>query len=491
MGNNDELLAEIARLQAAIQQKKQRSRPWWAMRGPKGGTYHPHATGSTHYGPRVRTVKPVHFPLASRNRTWVNPTAMGSSLGGSSATAFRTANIKQTTTSPRGVKSEETSPSTTSLAGSQGSSTCSDTPSHPIVNGGGDSVQKGYVRCGNKLVRVGAPAIARPTLSRTFVKPRLNTMTPRWSSKPLLPRRARKITVGNSAFWVNRTGYTLVRQQTPAKPRTESTTPKGYTKAGQRSLVRSALVSPTASSTPKKKTRRYCTFYNRFGRCSAGDRCPFIHDPTRVALCSRFLRGRCKEGNKCPFSHELKPEQLPLCSHFQRGACHNPDCPYIHIKVSADAPVCRFFVDDGFCPHGRECPKRHVYECPEFSETGRCTRPNCRLPHYCRTTVGRKRSPRLFSREKLAKPAEVTKRKRPLRMSRNLTLKVTQPPRPQPRYMESAAQEKSTSVVPRTSSSTTRRLTATSTMDQPKKPEEGLFRKNYDFISLDDDDEDE
>ncbi|KAJ1653329.1 hypothetical protein IWQ61_006527 [Dispira simplex] len=460
MGNNDELLAEIARLQAAIQQKKQRSRPWWAMRGPKGGTYHPHATGSTHYRPPVRTAKPVHFPLASRNRTWVNPTAMGSSLGGSSATAFRTANTKQTTTSPRGVKSEGTLPSTTSLVGSQGSSIYSDTPSScPIVNGGGDSVQKGYVRCGNKL--------------------------------PLLPRRARKITVGNSAFWVNRTGYTLIRQQTPAKPRIVSTTPKGYTKAGQRSLVRSALVSPTTSSTPKKKTRRYCTFYNRFGRCSAGDRCPFIHDPTRVALCSRFLRGRCTEGNKCPFSHELKPEQLPLCSHFQRGACHNPECPYIHIKVSADAPVCRFFVDDGFCPHGRECPKRHVYECPEFSETGRCTRPNCRLPHHCRTTVGRKRSPCLLSREKLAKPAEVTKRKRPLRMSRNLTLKVTQPPRPQPRYMESAAQEKSTSVVPRTSSGTTHRLTATSTMDQSKKPEEGLFRKNYDFISLDDDDEEE
>ncbi|KAJ1956572.1 hypothetical protein IWQ62_005273, partial [Dispira parvispora] len=171
MGNNDELLAEIARLQAAIQQKKQTSPPWWTMRGPKGN--HPNANGSTRFRPPARTAKPTHFPLASRNRTWVNPAATGNNSTKSSTPVSRTTNTQQTTTSPGGINSEGNSPPTTSAAGNQVSSTCSDTSSsHLTVNS--DSAHKGYVRCGNKLVRVGAPAIARPALPRPFVKPRLN-----------------------------------------------------------------------------------------------------------------------------------------------------------------------------------------------------------------------------------------------------------------------------------------------------------------------------
>ena len=37
----------------------------------------------------------------------------------------------------------------------------------------------------------------------------------------------------------------------------------------------------------KIKEKKFCLFYNRFGRCSRGDTCPFIHDPKRVALCPR------------------------------------------------------------------------------------------------------------------------------------------------------------------------------------------------------------
>ncbi|RKP34595.1 hypothetical protein BJ085DRAFT_8780, partial [Dimargaris cristalligena] len=117
------------------------------------------------------------------------------------------------------------------------------------------------------------------------------------------------------------------------------------------------------------------------GRCSAGEKCPFIHDPNRIAMCTRFLRGACTLGDKCPFSHDLKPERVPLCSHFQRGLCTKEDCPYLHIKMSADAPVCRDFVEEGFCSRGKQCDKRHVYECPDFTERGECSKPNCKLPH--------------------------------------------------------------------------------------------------------------
>lgn len=33
-------------------------------------------------------------------------------------------------------------------------------------------------------------------------------------------------------------------------------------------------------------------YYNRFGRCNHGQHCPYIHDPDKVAVCTR-----------CPPSH--------------------------------------------------------------------------------------------------------------------------------------------------------------------------------------------
>jgi hypothetical protein len=36
-----------------------------------------------------------------------------------------------------------------------------------------------------------------------------------------------------------------------------------------------------------KSEKKYCLFYNRYGRCSRGDSCQYIHDPNHVALCPR------------------------------------------------------------------------------------------------------------------------------------------------------------------------------------------------------------
>jgi hypothetical protein len=41
-----------------------------------------------------------------------------------------------------------------------------------------------------------------------------------------------------------------------------------------------------------KKERKYCLFYNRFGRCSKGTACPYVHDEKRIALCPRLNKGR-------------------------------------------------------------------------------------------------------------------------------------------------------------------------------------------------------
>lgn len=38
----------------------------------------------------------------------------------------------------------------------------------------------------------------------------------------------------------------------------------------------------------KQKAKQYCMYYNRFGKCNHGDACPYIHDPDKVAVCTRY-----------------------------------------------------------------------------------------------------------------------------------------------------------------------------------------------------------
>jgi hypothetical protein len=118
-------------------------------------------------------------------------------------------------------------------------------------------------------------------------------------------------------------------------------------------------VSPLASSKKLDNTKqkensvkktRYCLFYNRFGRCSRVDKCPFIHDPKHVAICPRFLRGTCAVNN-CPYSHSVSVEKMPLCSFYADGCCNRDNCPYSHIYFGKDAEFCVDFAK-GFCSLG-------------------------------------------------------------------------------------------------------------------------------------------
>ncbi|CAH2286134.1 zinc finger CCCH domain-containing 3 [Pelobates cultripes] len=132
----------------------------------------------------------------------------------------------------------------------------------------------------------------------------------------------------------------------------------------------------------KKEKKEYCMYYNRFGKCNRGASCPYIHDPEKVAVCTRFLRGTCKKTDgTCPFSHKVSKDKMPVCSYFLKGACHNNDCPYSHVYVSRKAEVCQDFLK-GYCPMGEKCKKKHTLLCPDYARDGTCAKgASCKLQH--------------------------------------------------------------------------------------------------------------
>ncbi|XP_068253259.1 zinc finger CCCH domain-containing protein 3 isoform X2 [Nyctibius grandis] len=140
----------------------------------------------------------------------------------------------------------------------------------------------------------------------------------------------------------------------------------------------------------KKKRKEYCMYYNRFGKCNRGDSCPYIHDPEKVAVCTRFLRGTCKKTDgTCSFSHKVSKDKMPVCSYFLKGICNNSNCPYSHVYVSRKAEVCQDFLK-GYCPMGEKCKKKHMLICPDFTKKGVCPRgAQCKLLH-----LQKKRHPR-------------------------------------------------------------------------------------------------
>uniref|UniRef100_A0A8D0ET95 Zinc finger CCCH domain-containing protein 3 n=1 Tax=Strix occidentalis caurina TaxID=311401 RepID=A0A8D0ET95_STROC len=132
----------------------------------------------------------------------------------------------------------------------------------------------------------------------------------------------------------------------------------------------------------KKKKKEYCMYYNRFGKCNRGESCPYIHDPEKVAVCTRFLRGTCKKTDgTCSFSHKVSKDKMPVCSYFLKGICSNSNCPYSHVYVSRKAEVCQDFLK-GYCPMGEKCKKKHTLVCPDFAKKGVCPRgARCKLLH--------------------------------------------------------------------------------------------------------------
>ncbi|RSL39990.1 hypothetical protein CEP54_016219, partial [Fusarium duplospermum] len=174
-----------------------------------------------------------------------------------------------------------------------------------------------------------------------------------------------------------------------------SRTPKSAVIAGVKfyrtktgNLVANRVVNDQRRSGVIKKINEPCKIFSTTGSCTKGPRCRYMHDPNKVALCKDFLKeGRCINGESCDLSHDMTAERTPNCLHFAKGHCAKADCPYTHSKASPAAPVCRDFGFNGYCSKGAECAERHVFECPDFSNTGRCRVKGCKLPHRERASV--------------------------------------------------------------------------------------------------------
>ncbi|KKA28765.1 hypothetical protein TD95_005341 [Thielaviopsis punctulata] len=131
------------------------------------------------------------------------------------------------------------------------------------------------------------------------------------------------------------------------------------------------------------------------GTCHKGPACRFVHDFSRVAVCKDFLqKGTCPYGDHCDLSHDLKTQRTPSCVHYAKGNCSNNDCRYAHSSASLGAPVCRPFGLYGYCDKGDACPDRHSFECPDFTNTGKCNIKGCKLLHRERASMLRKQQER-------------------------------------------------------------------------------------------------
>jgi len=132
------------------------------------------------------------------------------------------------------------------------------------------------------------------------------------------------------------------------------------------------------------KIQTHCIYYNRFGKCNRGDKCNFIHDPSRIALCTRFLNGDC-QNTDCPFSHVINKSKVPTCQYFLKGKCSVKNCPYLHVFVGRNTPVCRQFALSGFCAKAEFCKEQHLLVCPNYYSTKKCDKGDkCPLPHKTR-----------------------------------------------------------------------------------------------------------
>ncbi|XP_021895300.1 uncharacterized protein LOC110812756 isoform X2 [Carica papaya] len=193
------------------------------------------------------------------------------------------------------------------------------------------------------------------------------------AKKPYVPRR---LVIGNDEYVRIGNGNQLIRD------------PKKRARVLASEKIRWSL--HTARLRLAKK-RKYCQFFTRFGECNKDDgKCPYIHDPSKIAVCTKFLNGLCSNSN-CKLTHKVIPERMPDCSYFLQGLCTNTNCPYRHVHVNPNAPACEAFLR-GYCADGNECRKKHSYVCPAFEATGSCPQGSkCKLHHPKNRSKGRKR----------------------------------------------------------------------------------------------------
>ncbi|KAK9096204.1 hypothetical protein Sjap_021701 [Stephania japonica] len=137
------------------------------------------------------------------------------------------------------------------------------------------------------------------------------------------------------------------------------------------------------------KKQQYCQFFTRFGKCNKiGGKCPYIHDPAKVAVCTKFLKGTCTNSS-CKLTHKVRVYYQ--ITFVLTRLCSNESCPYRHVNVNPNASVCEGFLR-GYCADGNECRKKHTYVCPVYESTGVCPQGSmCKLHHPKTRNKSRKR----------------------------------------------------------------------------------------------------
>ncbi|EPE36626.1 CCCH zinc finger [Glarea lozoyensis ATCC 20868] len=201
-----------------------------------------------------------------------------------------------------------------------------------------------------------------------------------------------ELTVQGVKFLVQKDGSKLVKVSGEAKstPKTAVIAGTKFHRSKNGNMYRAGIIKAYRKNATIKKINEPCKVFSTTGSCNKGPRCRYIHDPSKTAACKEFLQtGSCPSGESCDLSHELTPERTATCVHFAKGNCSNPNCRYIHARVSPAAPVCRAFGIYGYCEKGAHCEERHVHECPDFSNTGTCTTKGCKLPHRYKASVMR------------------------------------------------------------------------------------------------------
>ncbi|KAI8966905.1 hypothetical protein BDF20DRAFT_903717 [Mycotypha africana] len=376
MASDQEMLARIAQLSTAIEQRKallnhSQQPQHYNPSIPRGGRSRGRGLGYRGRGG-------MHLSLVNDNR-WSNPNSPLRS--NTPPTNLFLAN------SPSSIPQHASSLALSSATGSTSHNTSS--PSGSLLTTSASSPAL------NKIPTSAIPVVAKN--SSTDIKNEYVISGRKLFRKDLMNRSP--IVKPSKLYQHNRPTESVIRSSSPAaaaaaaqKPLRRGLNggpnkvfirqPEGYVRQGRsgRSLVLNAHKSAL-----RRRKPRYCGFYTRFGRCPNAARCPFVHDPKRKAICPRFLANRCKKpAHLCKLSHYPNPHIMPHCVYLQKGSCTNEGCAFIHVKVNSKAPVCRAFAMEGYCPKGLHCNEKHVHVCPEFAETGRCSNANCRLPHVAK-----------------------------------------------------------------------------------------------------------
>nr|XP_043614401.1 uncharacterized protein At1g21580 [Erigeron canadensis] len=238
----------------------------------------------------------------------------------------------------------------------------------------------------DRIFRIGLVRYKMDPSGRTILRisdddPSTSVQSKEETRRPYVPKR---LNIGHDEYVRIGNGNQLVRN------------PKRRTRIFASEKVRWSLHTVRSRFAKKKK---YCQFFTRFGKCNKdAGKCPYIHDSSKVAVCTKFLAGSCSNTN-CKLTHKVIPERMQDCSYFLQGLCSNKDCSYRHVNVNSAASVCEGFLK-GYCADGNECRKKHTYACPAYEATGACSQgTKCKLHHPKNRKMGSKRKRHLTEPE--------------------------------------------------------------------------------------------